>query len=214
MPSETKARVGRPRAEDARGIEKRILVRAWALFLEGGYGALTHDALARLERMSKQTIYARFPGKAALFRATARERLLAWRSENRVPADSRFADPVAAFIDLSLRATLTRDAAAMIRLLREEAVEMSDLRDLAWTQVQLAEERLTALLDPLPGRRTDLDVPLAARAVLDLVMGHAFRQFGRLPEGEALEAHVVEWTPRLLALANHMIGRPATTGVS
>ena len=71
-----KARVGRPSVEEAGEIEARILDRAWSLFVEGGYAALTHDALSRLERMSKQTIYARFPSKAALFDAAARRRLV------------------------------------------------------------------------------------------------------------------------------------------
>jgi len=211
---ERKARTGRPTAEKSAAMEARILSRAWMLFVEGGYAAVTHDALSRLEQMSKQTIYARFPSKAALFEAAAHSRLIAWRTENRILVDSEFADPVAAFIDLSLRAALTPDAAAMSRLLRgDETDSLRRLRDLAWTQVTLAEERLASLIGPLPGRRPDLDVPLAGRCILDLVMAHAFRTFADLPTGEALTAHLKAWTPRLLAMANQMIGRAPATGL-
>ena len=74
-------RVGRPRAGEASDFEPRILARTWELFVNGGYSAITYEALSRLERMSKQTIYSRFESKEALFRAAAERRLLAWSEE-------------------------------------------------------------------------------------------------------------------------------------
>ncbi len=61
-------------AEPAASKRDAILLAATRVFLDRGYGAASMDAIARAAGVSKQTIYAYFTGKAALFEATVLER--------------------------------------------------------------------------------------------------------------------------------------------
>lgn len=61
-------------AEPAVSKREAILLAATRVFLDQGYGAASMDAIARAAGVSKQTIYAYFVGKAALFEATVLER--------------------------------------------------------------------------------------------------------------------------------------------
>jgi AcrR family transcriptional regulator len=71
---------GRPTARAAAALETTILDHATAAFLADGYAATTIEAIARACGVAKRTIYARWDGKPALFRA-ALERLIAkWMS--------------------------------------------------------------------------------------------------------------------------------------
>lgn len=60
--------------EPATSKREAILAAATRVFLDQGYGAASMDAIARAAGVSKQTIYAHFGGKAALFEATVLER--------------------------------------------------------------------------------------------------------------------------------------------
>ena len=61
-------------AESPASKRDAILVAATRVFIDQGYGAASMDAIARAAGVSKQTIYAHFRGKAALFEATVLER--------------------------------------------------------------------------------------------------------------------------------------------
>jgi AcrR family transcriptional regulator len=61
-----------PEAPSAK--HEAILTAATRVFLDAGYGAASMDAIARVAGVSKQTIYAHFGGKAALFEATVLKR--------------------------------------------------------------------------------------------------------------------------------------------
>jgi AcrR family transcriptional regulator len=60
-------RVGRPPRERAGEVEARILDAAHRVFLQRGLGGASMDEIAEVARAGKPTIYARFPGKEALF---------------------------------------------------------------------------------------------------------------------------------------------------
>jgi AcrR family transcriptional regulator len=62
-------RSGRPRRELAGEVDERILDAARRVFLERGLSGASIDEIANLARAGKPTIYARFPGKEALFAA-------------------------------------------------------------------------------------------------------------------------------------------------
>jgi AcrR family transcriptional regulator len=62
-------RAGRPRRELAGEVEERILDAAKNVFLERGFEGASMDEIAEAARAGKPTIYARFPGKEALFAA-------------------------------------------------------------------------------------------------------------------------------------------------
>ncbi|HEX7127334.1 MAG TPA: TetR/AcrR family transcriptional regulator [Thermodesulfobacteriota bacterium] len=60
---DTRARRGRPRSEAAR---RAILSAAERLFREGGFGAVSVDAIAAAAGVSKATVYRWWPNKAAV----------------------------------------------------------------------------------------------------------------------------------------------------
>src|SRR5919108_5257563 len=62
-------RSGRPPRELAGKVEERILDAAAEVFLERGFEGASIDEIADVARAGKPTIYARFPGKEALFTA-------------------------------------------------------------------------------------------------------------------------------------------------
>jgi AcrR family transcriptional regulator len=62
-------RTGRPPRELAGEVEERILDAAAAVFIERGFEGASVDEIAEVARAGKPTIYARFPGKEALFTA-------------------------------------------------------------------------------------------------------------------------------------------------
>jgi AcrR family transcriptional regulator len=63
------ARAGRPPRELAGEVDARILDAARRVFLERGLAGASIDEIAALASAGKPTIYARFPGKEALFAA-------------------------------------------------------------------------------------------------------------------------------------------------
>src|SRR6516164_10029732 len=62
-------RSGRPPRALAGEVETRILDAARKVFLERGFEGASVDEIADVARAGKPTIYARFPGKEALFAA-------------------------------------------------------------------------------------------------------------------------------------------------
>lgn len=68
-PNAPSRRRGRPPAQHAGLLEERVLQVATALFLERGFGRTTLDLVAQQAQVGKSSLYARYPGKGALFDA-------------------------------------------------------------------------------------------------------------------------------------------------
>jgi AcrR family transcriptional regulator len=86
------SRRGRPTADRAAAIENIILAASLKLFLDCGYEAATMEGIAERARVSKGTLYARYPGKEPLFRAVLKDRVDRWSALNgawddRLPAE-------------------------------------------------------------------------------------------------------------------------------
>lgn len=64
-------RPGRPTLEVAALVDERILEEAANVFLEEGFARAKMDEIASRAGITKQTVYARFPSKHALFNALA-----------------------------------------------------------------------------------------------------------------------------------------------
>lgn len=64
---------GRPRADQAGEVERRILDAATALFLDQGFGRATLDQVAERAHVGKTTLYSRYATKEALFEAVVRK---------------------------------------------------------------------------------------------------------------------------------------------
>ena len=65
----SKPRVGRPTRDASAQLRDRILDVATELLFSHGYGATSIEAIARQARVSKRTLYQRFPDKLALMSA-------------------------------------------------------------------------------------------------------------------------------------------------
>lgn len=72
-PISPRPRPGRPRADQAGEVERRILDAATAIFLEFGFGRATLDHVAERAHVGKTTLYSRYATKEALFEAVVRK---------------------------------------------------------------------------------------------------------------------------------------------
>jgi len=72
------SRRGRPTRARAANIRHTMIDAASSLFLRDGYGATSMEQIAIEARVSKGTLYARFPDKESLFVAVVAERRGTW----------------------------------------------------------------------------------------------------------------------------------------
>lgn len=194
---------GRPTAEAAALLEITILDAATAAFLADGYAATTIEAIARTCRVAKRTIYARWDGKPALFRAVLERLMAKWLSD---AGDWAEADDLEAALNnaavLILAIALTPEAIALNRLLIAESGRFPEL-PLMLRQAGATEgtTRIAALLDRaitqgvLPPR----DTVFAAEQFLHLVLaGPQRRALGLGPKLD--EQQVQAWRQASVAL--------------
>lgn len=174
------ARSGRPPRELVGEVEERILEAAGRVFLERGFSGATVDEIAEVARAGKPTIYARFPGKEALFAAVIERRVrqntgLAVISASGVTLEERL-ESLAANI---LTRFLVPDTIGMMR------VVIADVRrfpDLATSVSRMARERQTEAIGRLLAEAAESErmralpafaperLPQTARRFLDLII--------------------------------------------
>lgn len=81
-PSErTSSKGGRPTRLQKQAIDSAILDAARSCFLSRGFEQTTIEWIASAARVSKATIYVRYPNKVAILRAVLQERLRTWGEE-------------------------------------------------------------------------------------------------------------------------------------
>jgi AcrR family transcriptional regulator len=165
---------GRPTAKAAALLETTILDAATAAFLADGYAATTIEAIARTCRVAKRTIYARWSGKPALFRAVVEQLMAKWlfTAGDWAEGDSL----VSALHEAATRilaVALTPEAIALNRLLIAESARFPEL-PLMMHQAGAGEgiSRVAALLDRAVTRGTlpEQDTVFAAEQFLHLVL--------------------------------------------
>jgi len=128
MDHRIEVRAGRPPKEQAEALGDHVVAVAGALFIEKGYGATSMATVATRARVGKQTLYRRFPDKAALFREVIRRRL----DVMLIPeADrSEHCDPMAALKEIGRRAlgiVLDPDFLQLYRIIIAEALPFPEL---------------------------------------------------------------------------------------
>jgi len=135
-PKATKKRPGRPTLEDAALVDERILEEAANVFLEEGFARAKMDNIASRAGITKQTVYARFPSKNALFGALAiRFSGLAFRPLH-VAVDSK-QSPRAHLIQFATEVTaVLRDPKSqrLFVVLAAEARAFPDLASQTWVE--------------------------------------------------------------------------------
>jgi AcrR family transcriptional regulator len=122
---------GRPNAEDLAELEARLVRVALETFLAHGYGATSMNEVARAARVSKGTLWARFPSKAALFRAIIDDQLrrsdVRFRHPGRKPRTLEAM--LRAFAERTLTDSLSPEIIGLNRLLYSEAARFPELAD-------------------------------------------------------------------------------------
>jgi AcrR family transcriptional regulator len=122
-------RTGRPPRELAGEVESRILDAARRVFLERGLAGASIDEIAELACAGKPTIYARFPGKEALFSAVVMRKVAANVAgfANVAPAGATIEERLASVGAAVLQRILSGDTVGLVRLSIAEARRFPDL---------------------------------------------------------------------------------------
>ena len=165
---------GRPTAQAAVQLEANILEAATIAFLRDGYAVTTIEATARACGVAKRTIYARWSGKPALFRAVLERLMAKWLSTagNWSGIEGLHA-ALSAAADQILAVALTPDAVALHRLVIAESSRFPELPQmLQQAGANAGTERLTALLDRAVarGELPAQDTAYAAEQFLHLLL--------------------------------------------
>ena len=124
-------RSGRPPRELAGEVEERILDAAAKVFLERGFEGASVDEIADVARAGKPTIYARFPGKEALFTAVVERivREITSSFERIAPTGATIEERLASIGTSILRKVLMAETVGLIRAAIAEARRFPDLAD-------------------------------------------------------------------------------------
>lgn len=151
----TSARSGRPRRELAGEVEERILDAAGRVFLERGFEGASVDEIAEVARAGKPTIYARFPGKEALFAAVVLRKVrhvgaLETIAETAGPIETRLTALAGALLNKAL-------ALETVALMRSTIAEARRFPELASSVSRMARERGTELVARLLGELAQSD---------------------------------------------------------
>ena len=121
-------RGGRPSTAQAAKLKDKILDAAADVFFTEGYGAASIEAIAKLARIAKRTLYSRFRDKAELFAAVVHHVV-----ENLRPADTEQifrgtgTEILHHIAEAVLHAALNPQAIALHRLIIAEAMRFPEL---------------------------------------------------------------------------------------
>jgi AcrR family transcriptional regulator len=184
-------------------LEPTILDAATAAFLADGYAATSIEAIARTSGIGKRTLYARWSGKPALFRAVSERLITRWLAQ---AGDWAETDSLEAVLNQAasriLAVALTPEAVALHRLLIAESARFPDLplmlREAGANQ---GASRIAALLDRAVARGTlpAQDTGFAAEQFLHLVLAGPRRR--ALGLGRPLDEHQTDvWAKAAVAL--------------
>jgi AcrR family transcriptional regulator len=150
------ARSGRPPRALAGEVEERILDAARKVFLERGFEGASVDEIADVARAGKPTIYARFPGKAALFAAVMARKVSEKTSfyESISPTGATLEARLASIGTAILRNVLVAETVALCRAAIAEARRFPDL---AASVHRMARERTSEAVAQLLGELPEAD---------------------------------------------------------
>lgn len=160
---------GRPKAEDLEALEARLVRVARQAFVLHGYGATSINAIAKAARVSKNTLYARFDSKDALFRAIV-ARQIQGVDEELPPTtgrrDESLEDGIRAYVNVALRKSLSGDMLEINRLILSESHQFPELGEAARARFQVGVEHLAQLIEECARRdRIPCRNPAAAAEV-------------------------------------------------
>ena len=132
-PRKRKSVRGRPPADEVAARAARLLDVATEVFLEQGFKGASMSEIARRAGASKQTLYARYPSKAALFAALV-ERKASRLFETIGPLGEgrSLRDTLVHCGSSLLELILSEDARGVHRLVIAECMEFPELAEIFW----------------------------------------------------------------------------------
>jgi AcrR family transcriptional regulator len=178
--SETAAkRTGRPAKQAAQALGDHVLAVADALFVQNGYGGTSMATVALQAHVGKQTLYRRFPDKAALFREVVRRRIDDMFEAVPVPPSSA-ADPLIelkAIASAALDFVLAPDFARLYRIVIAEALIFPELGSAAadkWGAASVSRSIAAVARAQANGQCRAGDPSQIAMALIWSILGQAF----------------------------------------
>ena len=189
-------------AKPAEASEARMVRAGRELFLAKGYGATSLNEIARAARVSKATLYARFPSKADLLRAVIDEQVQ--RAGVRIRDDGPRPDTLEAmlrrFAERVLQDSLTPETLELNRLIYSHAEEVPDLGGPLRTRAQVGVQYVEELILEYAARENApcRDPGPPARLFTTLLRG--FFDDAMLRGRAASVAEISDWTDRMLAV--------------
>ena len=150
------ARSGRPPRALAGEAEERILDAAKKVFLERGFEGASVDEIADVAHAGKPTIYARFPGKKALFAAVMarKQREVTGSYESIAPRGATIEERLASIATAILQRILVAETVGLVRATVAEARRFPDL---ASSVHRMGRERGTEAVAQLLGELVEHD---------------------------------------------------------
>jgi len=141
-------RGGRPSRQQAAQLGERILNAATHLFLSHGYGATSIEAVARRARISKRTLYHRFPDKPALFVAVVHRIIEGLRPPADIPLlEGDLREILQRLAGLILHAALSPQAIALNRLIVAESGRFPRLAAVTTGAAEEASRLIASILE-------------------------------------------------------------------
>lgn len=125
-----KSKAGRPTREQAEARQAELLDAALDHFLDKGFEPATIEAIAASVGMAKRTVYARYPDKAALFRAAVRraiEGLSVSQAHLRAARAGRLEDTLHAIATLRVDQLMTPAGLKLQRIINTESYRFPDI---------------------------------------------------------------------------------------
>jgi AcrR family transcriptional regulator len=121
---------GRPRPDAATAIEAELLAVALREFLQHGYGGTSMSQIVKAARVSKTTLYSRYPSKEVLFRAIITAQIDEMSPTASLQPASGSPDlerGLKSFANQMLEASLQGDLLGVNRLILSEAYRFPEL---------------------------------------------------------------------------------------
>ncbi|MFM5906370.1 MAG: TetR/AcrR family transcriptional regulator [Novosphingobium sp.] len=209
----TRRGAGRPTKEQAEARFEELLDTALDLFLEHGFELATIEMIAARMNMTKRTVYAKFPDKAALFQAAVQraiERQIVPQDALRALDKGNLADTLRAIGHQRINLVRTRNGQRLQRIINTESYRFPDLLMLNYNQsakpvASFIVELLKREMDAGRIRRTDPE--MATGVFMSMVVGGTTRQIvsGDVPDAETV-AQTVDFAVDLFL--NGLIEKP------
>jgi TetR/AcrR family transcriptional repressor of mexJK operon len=151
LPQERRRPRGRPNAKQLVELEARLIRVARQAFIAHGYGATSMNQVARAARLSKTTLYTRFPSKGDLFRAIIDEQIRRIGGVGVRPIYRASSDTLEAklrdYIEHMTRISLRGEILHINRLIFSEATRFPELGEAASRRAWVGVRQVAALIE-------------------------------------------------------------------